>query len=104
MFFKRNKEKTLHLFDEYGREILCCEVRDLPLKEDVVIAKSIEFFCDAEPCYIHRGAVMTRLYAEIEASACKASTGNVTAIDFESDTFKPFLYIDCDGFISFSIN
>ena len=39
---------------------------DLPVREEIVIMKSVEFFNDPEPCYIHRGAVLNRLYHEIE--------------------------------------
>ncbi len=38
----------------------------LPIKEQVLINKSIEFFGDPEPCFIHRSAVLKRLLAEIE--------------------------------------
>ena len=39
---------------------------DLPLAEELIIAKSIEFFDDANPCFIHRDAVRVRLLAELE--------------------------------------
>lgn len=38
----------------------------LPLAEEVILQKSVEFFDDAEPCYIHRNAVRVRLMAELE--------------------------------------
>ena len=40
---------------------------DLPLSETIIISKSIDFFNDPEPCYIHRDAVRIRLLAELEA-------------------------------------
>lgn len=40
-------------------------LKDLPLKESVIIEKSIYFFDDPEPCYIHRGAVQARLTEEL---------------------------------------
>ena len=39
---------------------------ELPLTEEVILEKSIEFFNDREPCAIHRGAVHMRLLAELE--------------------------------------
>ena len=39
---------------------------ELPVNETVLIAKSIEFFSDPEPCFIHRSAVQARMYAEFE--------------------------------------
>ena len=38
----------------------------LPIREQMIINKSIEFFSDPEPCFIHRSAVLKRLLAEIE--------------------------------------
>ena len=41
------------------------DLMDLPLKDEWIIKKSIEFFNDPEPCFIHRGAVTIRLLNEI---------------------------------------
>ncbi|MDY3917765.1 MAG: hypothetical protein SOZ59_02040 [Candidatus Limivivens sp.] len=40
-------------------------LKEIPLKESVMIEKSIYFFNDPEPCYIHRGAVRVRLTEEL---------------------------------------
>ena len=40
-------------------------LKDLPLREEVILQKSVEFFDDPEPCHIHRSAVRTRLTAEL---------------------------------------
>lgn len=65
MFFK--SKKTLEIIQLYHNSQLLYEgeLKDLPLKESVVLAKSLEFFNDPEPCYIHRGAVRIRLTEEI---------------------------------------
>lgn len=39
---------------------------ELPLTEEIILEKSIEFFNDREPCAIHRSAVHMRLLAELE--------------------------------------
>lgn len=39
---------------------------DIPLAEEWILKKSVEFFDDADPCYIHRNAVRVRLVAELE--------------------------------------
>lgn len=39
---------------------------DLPFTEEIILAKSVAFFNDREPCAIHRGAVHLRLLAELE--------------------------------------
>ena len=41
-------------------------INELPVGEGVLIAKSIEFYDDPEPCFIHRSAVQARLYAELQ--------------------------------------
>lgn len=43
-----------------------CKLTSLPIKEQIIIDKSIEFFSDPEPCFIHRSAVMKRLITEID--------------------------------------
>ena len=65
MFLKHKKKRylTVKLNDDILYDGL---FDDLPIAEDVMIAKSIEFFNDKEPCSIHRGAVQVRLVAELE--------------------------------------
>ena len=38
---------------------------DLPIAEEVMLQKSVEYFHDPEPCYIHRAGVRQRLLGEI---------------------------------------
>ncbi len=68
MFSKRNKKpKTVFfIYDSRGTLLFTGELTALPIKEAIIIQKSIEFFNDHQPCYIHRGAVTVRLLAEIE--------------------------------------
>lgn len=40
-------------------------LKDIPLKEDILIEKSITFFNDPEPRFIHRNAVRVRLTEEL---------------------------------------
>lgn len=39
----------------------------LPIKEDVIIKKSIEIFNDAEPCILHRTHIMKKIMIEIDS-------------------------------------
>ena len=69
-----------------GNEILFSgELLDLPLKEEWILKKSIEFFDDHAPCYLHRGAVTVRLLDELWESA---EEGVASAyIDFSEGAF-----------------
>ncbi len=65
---KKDKKEKMHIdiFNE-NRVIYQGRWDDLPLSENIIIKKSIDFFNDPEPCYIHRDAVRVRLLAELEA-------------------------------------
>ena len=60
------KKKEITLFDKDDCIIFHGRITSLPLEEEVIIQKSIEFFNDECPCFIHRSAVMKRLFVEIE--------------------------------------
>ncbi len=38
--------------------------QDVPIGEDLMLEKSMEYFQDPEPCYIHRAGVRQRLLGE----------------------------------------
>lgn len=65
---KRGEELGAHivLTDSNGVTLFNGDIYTLPIPEDVIIQKSMEFFNDPEPCYIHKGAVCVRLWREIE--------------------------------------
>lgn len=69
MFTFRNKIIKKRHVEIYNSENLIYKGRwdDLPLQENIIIDKSIFYFNDPEPCYIHRDAVRIRLLAELEA-------------------------------------
>lgn len=66
MFFSH--KKTMPVLQLYSGNQLIYHgyLKDVPLKESIILAKSVEFFDDPEPCHIHRSAVRTRLTAEIQ--------------------------------------
>lgn len=65
MFLKQKKKK--HLTVKLDNTVLYEGLWDnLPITEEIIIQKSIEFFNDKEPCAIHRGAVQVRLLAELD--------------------------------------
>ena len=66
MFFKKKKSilPTLSLFRKTDA-LYEGYLKDLPLKEEIILEKSIQFFSDPEPCHIHRSAVAPRLTEEL---------------------------------------
>ena len=56
----------------------------LPIREDVLIRKSIEFFNDPEPCMIHRSAVMKRIYYELGDYLDAMLSNNIKEVDWVS--------------------
>lgn len=64
-------EWKLRIFNPSGEELFFGTVTSLPLSDELIIKKSMEFFNDEAPCFIHRSAVLKRLYLELEAFAAK---------------------------------
>ena len=51
-------------------------LKDIPIKETVLIEKSIYFFDDPEPCFIHRDAVRVRLTEELHQELLRENNAN----------------------------
>ncbi|MDR0450684.1 MAG: hypothetical protein LBH26_05425 [Treponema sp.] len=49
-----------------GAPIFDGPLQSLRFPEKLIIEKSVEFFRDPEPCFIHRSAVVSRLVAELD--------------------------------------
>jgi hypothetical protein len=56
----------VRILDGEGRPVFDGPLRDLRFPEKLIIRKSIEFFRDPDPCFIHRSAVVSRLVAELD--------------------------------------
>jgi hypothetical protein len=65
---KENIPETceVHLLNSAGEFLYQGEIFGLSFPDRLIIEKSIEFFDDDEPCYIHRSAVAARLQFELE--------------------------------------
>jgi hypothetical protein len=59
-------KKELFLYGKDDVLLFAGGIMSLPLQEEFVIKKSVEFFNDDSPCFIHRSAVMKRIYVELE--------------------------------------
>ena len=65
MFFKSKKPTEVLCIYSKGNLLYQGEIKDIPLKESVILQKSVAFFDDPDPCYIHRSAVRVRLTEEL---------------------------------------
>ena len=92
MLFGKKKPKKKFLIYAGGVEAFRAPLIEIPIREEVIIEKSIEFFDDSEPCYIHRGAVVTRLAGEIEDAIIAG--GGCLRGDAISDTIRRYVNIE----------
>lgn len=65
MFFKsKPKLPIIELY--YNNQCIYNDIlKNLPIKESVILEKSLLFFNDPAPCHIHRTAVQIRLTEEL---------------------------------------
>jgi hypothetical protein len=77
--------------------ILHKEMMRLPLRESEVIAKSIEYFRDPEPCMLHRSAVMERMYLEIIQYFEKSLQGGQTNVSWNEIPLELRKMLDVNG-------
>lgn len=59
---KRPATPILRLYDSAGQCLFDAPLERLTLPEPLVLSLSDAFFGDPDPCYIHRGAVMQRVF------------------------------------------
>lgn len=82
----RKEAETEITIRKNGKELYSGPLRDLPLREKIIIEKSIQFFDDPEPCHIHRTAVRIRLLAELD-EALKETEPDSCELLFEYGDF-----------------
>ena len=58
----------LQLRDTEDNIIYDDRIDRMAVEEDRIIELSIQFYNDPEPCFIHRGAVLSRIFGELEAA------------------------------------
>lgn len=63
----RNREEFI-VYNRDKKKLRSYTIRELPILREVIVQKSIHFFSDPEPCFIHSNAVVLRLAEEIKAS------------------------------------
>lgn len=63
---KSKKIACVYLTDEKNQVLFTGKIEDICIAEEMVIELSIAYFNDPSPCYIHRGAVLSRVFLELE--------------------------------------
>lgn len=58
--------KKIKVYNQSGDIVFNNKIMNLQLPEHLVIEKSIKWFNDPDPCFIHKSAVMKRLFIELE--------------------------------------
>lgn len=56
----------LKIYDAHRKLVFKGKTTKLKIPDDLIIEKSMEWFRDPEPCFIHRSAVMKRMFVELE--------------------------------------
>jgi hypothetical protein len=62
---KENRFPAVRLLGGEGAVLFEGPLNELRFSEKLIIAKSVFFFNDPEPCFIHRSAVAARLFGEL---------------------------------------
>ena len=75
--------KVITLIDNNNSVVFENKVTILPLKEECIISKSVELFDDPCPCFIHRSAVMKRIFFEMDEFFSVTAGKNLNRISWE---------------------
>lgn len=63
---KQNSLMYIRVLDQSGAILYEGLPANLPFPEEVILQKCLLYFNDPKPCYLHRGAVILRLAAEMQ--------------------------------------
>lgn len=84
MLFRKHppeKDPTMILRDGNNNILAESPLYKYPFEEQGIIASSIEFFKDPEPCEIHRGAVLSRSIAHFKMVCPLGEQIQISALD-----------------------
>jgi hypothetical protein len=56
----------ISILDGKGVSLFEGSLSDISFSEKLIVSKSIQFFHDPDPCFIHRSAVVVRLISELD--------------------------------------
>ncbi len=97
--FRRKPQSQLfvRLMNCEGSVLLECSCNRLPLKEKVILEKSVEFFNDPEPCFIHLSAVTARLLSEISEHIDNKLNQGMELLKGTEDLYLLKSYVNVEG-------
>ena len=93
MFGKKKRaapRPTITIWDDGDNALYDGPLTGLRLTDDTVVRLSIHFFNDPEPCEIHRSAVLSRVFTELEEALPSGATVDVAASDIPADYFAVY--------------
>lgn len=88
---RRKAEPRAAALDAAGAVLAEAPLMEFPISEEAVVALSIEFFNDPEPCEIHRGAVRWRVLQAMK----EASGGRAVPVEALEPAIRAALPEDC---------
>ena len=86
---KKHKRAILCLYTEHMIEFFRDRIDAYPILEELIIAGSIKFFNDPNPCEIHRRAVQIRICEEIEETL---NPNTVLPVNELPESIKSYLH------------
>lgn len=78
----------LKLLDKQDKVIFNGKLTRLQIPEPFIIEKSTLWFNDPDPCFIHQGAVMKRLFIELEDELLEKSSKETNIVDITEQAKK----------------
>ena len=85
----RRAPQQLVLLRSDATVISTCPTADYVLPEPVVLALSVEYFNDPEPCHIHRGAVHQRAMMELLEHCPIGETVLISSLPEQMQSYFP---------------
>jgi hypothetical protein len=73
----------IEIIQNDGKVIYKGLITDLPLREDYIIAASIELFREKEPCIIYRTHIMKKFYLRLYDILSSAKNNDITYSQLE---------------------
>ena len=93
MFGKKKKavpRPTITIWDDGGNALYDGPLTGLRLTDETTVRLSIHFFNDPEPCEIHRSAVLSRVFTELEEALPANAAVGIDGSGVPADYFAAY--------------